>query len=196
MKTEVQEYKKSIYDLGLPHEQEAIIWDFYVSKAIAKSASQKRTAADYGLNKLPWDEMKRVAALSPDSIKVLLADSINKTLADYDLVIIEGKGENKKNKSIDVDTPRIVCNTPYSIADEDAPKASVGEAESVLTHIRNSFAHGNTYFFPNNMMLIEDRDQRGGITARMVLKVQTLLDWIMLIDRTPKFYILHKSEEN
>lgn len=84
--------------------------------------------------------------------------------------------------------------TPYSIADEEKPKARVGEAESVLTHIRNSFAHGNTYFFDNGMFMIEDKDQRGNPTARMILKKQTLLDWIKLVDASQTFYVLHEVE--
>ena len=69
-------------------------------------------------------------------------------------VTIVGKGSEKKNQEIDIDTPRIVCLTPFSISDEDPPKAAVGEAESILTHIRNALAHGNTYLFANgNMML-------------------------------------------
>lgn len=47
----VQQYKKSIYEIDLPKEQESIIWDFYVTKSIAGSSSQKRSLSDYGLKK-------------------------------------------------------------------------------------------------------------------------------------------------
>lgn len=191
----IQNYHKSIYDCNLPKEQEAIIWDFYVTHAIARSASQGRKASDYGLSSLPWDEMKRIAAMDASNVKILLANSINKTLASFDLEITEGEGSHKRFVAIEVDIPKIVCSTPYSIADEDPPKGKVGEAESVLTHIRNSFAHGRTYFFDNGNILLEDKDQRGTITARIILRVQTLLDWVCLIDKNEKFYILHKSEE-
>lgn len=86
-----------------------------------------------------------------DALKVLPANSINKTLLQFDLEIVEGKGSEKHNKAIDISIPKIVCLTPYSIADEEKPKPRVGDAESVLTHIRNSFAHGNTYFFDNEI---------------------------------------------
>ena len=81
------------------------------------------------------------------------ANSINKTLETFDLAITEGKGENKHRKAIEIDIPKIVCLTQYTIADEETPKAKIGEAESVLTHIRNSFAHGLTYFFDNCLRL-------------------------------------------
>ena len=103
---------------------------------------------------------------------------------------------DKHNKEIEIDIPKIVCLTPYSIADEENPKAKVGEAESVLTHIRNAFAHGNTYFFDNGNVLFEDKDQRGVITARMILKQKTLLDWISIVDKEQRFYILRNVSDN
>lgn len=195
MKCLIQNYHKSIYDYGLPKEQEVIIWDFYVTHAIAASASQRRKASDYGLSSLPWDEMKRIATIDESNVKILLANSINKTLARFDLEIIEGKGVHRHPAAIEVDVPKIVCATPYSIADEDPPKEKVGEAESVLTHIRNAFAHGLTYFFDNGNVLLEDKDQRGTITARIILKMQTLLDWITLIDKEQRYYVLHETEK-
>ena len=168
-----------------------MIWDFYVTKAIADSAAQRRRASDYGLKEIPWKEMLSVAGVIDSNIKVLPANSINKTLLQFDLEIVEGKGSEKHNKAIDISIPKIVCLTPYSISDEEKPKPRVGDAESVLTHIRNSFAHGNTYFFDNEMLMLEDKDQRGTPTARILLKKQTLLDWIGIVDATQKFYVLH-----
>ena len=144
-KVEVQPFKKSINESSFSSEQVAMIWDFYVTKSIAASASQKRTPRDYGLRSIPWKDMCAVANLVADNIKILPANSINKTLENMDLVIEAGKGAARHNNPIDIDTPRIACLTPFTIADEEAPKAKFGDAESVLTHIRNAFAHGNTY---------------------------------------------------
>ena len=191
MKTIVQNYKKSINQTLFTPEQVAIIWDFYVTKSIAESASQKRKITDYGYKQFPWKEMLAKAGISSDNVKILLANSINKTLEQYDLTITEGKGENKQNKAIEIDVLKIVCLTPYTISDEESPKGRVGEAESVLTHIRNSLAHGNTYFFETGTVLFEDKDMRGVITARIILKQQTLLDWISLIDKDQQYYVLH-----
>ncbi len=137
--------------------------------------------------------MKINAGIEPKNVKILLANTINKTLEAFDLVTTEKKDKEVFNKAIEIDIPKIVCLTPYSIADEDKPKPKdkIGEAESVLTHIRNAFAHGLTYFFDNGNVLLEDKDARGTITARMILKQQTLLDWIKLIDHQQKFYVLH-----
>ena len=42
--------------------------------------------------------MLESAEIKEENIKVLLANSINKTLITYDLEIVEGKGNEKKNK--------------------------------------------------------------------------------------------------
>lgn len=190
MKVEVQRYQKSINQSRFSLAQTAMIWDFYVTKSVAASASQKRTVNDYGLKTFPWKEMLEIAQIDKDNVKILPANSINKTLAAFDLEITTGKGNEKHNREIEIDTPKIVCLTPYSIADEDNPKPRCGDAESVLTHIRNSFAHGLTYFFDNGNVLFEDRNN-GIITARIILKQQTLLDWIALIDHEQEYYVLH-----
>lgn len=197
MKVEVQNYHKSIYSIGLPKEQEAAIWDFYVTHAIASSASQRRSVADYSLTALPWKAMKETAGFESHNVKILLANSINNTLLMYDLETTEKVKDKKQNKAIEIDIPKLVCLTPFTISDENPPKERVGEAESVLTHIRNSFAHGLTYFFDNNNVLFEDKNSKGTITARMILKTQTLIDWIALIDQNQKYYTIHqvKGEE-
>ena len=196
MRIEIQSYKMSINQTKFTHEQVAIIWDFYVTKSIAESASQKRRISDYGHSQFPWKEMLTKAGITSDNVRILLANSINKTLELYDLNITEGKGNGKHNRAIEIDTPKIVCLTPYTIADGESPKGRVGEAESVLTHIRNSFAHGNTYFFENGNVLFEDKDMKGIITARIILKQQTLLDWITLIDKEQKFYVFHSVSDD
>lgn len=192
----VQNYKKSINETGFSSDEIAMIWEFYVTKAITKTADQRRTVADYHLKQLPYADMLTKAGVAKDKVKVLCANSINSTLSNMDLQITEGKAERKANKAIDIDICRIVCLTPYSIADEEKPKPSVGDAESILTHIRNSFAHGLTYFFDNGNVMFEDKDNRGGITARMILKQEALLLWIELIDHEHRFYGIVDTEED
>ena len=181
-------YKKSIYDIRLPREQEAIIWDFYVTKSIAASASQKRPIAHYGWSKIPFKEMIDSAGVLEENIKILPASSINDTLKRFEL----DSGKGKDEREIEIDILKIVCLTPFVVADENPPKAKIGDAESVLTHIRNAFAHGNTYFFDNGNVMFEDKNN-GIITARIIIRQQTLLDWISIIDKEKKYYILHES---
>lgn len=190
MRIKIQDYKKSINSTNFTKNEISFIWEFYVTKSFASSTSQKRKISDYGNAKIPWKKMLKVAGIENKNLKILLANSIKKTLSDFDLEITEGKDKNKRNKAIEIDIPKIVCLTPYSISDEEKPKPKAGEAESVLTHIRNSFAHGNTYFFDNGNVLFEDKDPRGEVTARIILKQKTLLDWISIIDDKKKFYTI------
>lgn len=189
MKTNVLPYKKSINCAGFSDEQIAMIWDFYVTKAIAGSASQQRKVSDYGLSKIPYDEMLKIAEVPDGCCNALLADKMPETLRLNDLLIV---GEKGVPVEIDIDIPRIAYLIPYQIIDNGKPQAknNCGKAEALLTHIRNSFAHGNTYFFDNGNVLLEDKNG-STITAMCLLRQQTLLDWIQLIDKSQKYYVLH-----
>ena len=59
--------------------------------------------------------------------------------------------------------------------------------KALFRHMRNSFAHGNTYFFDNNMVLLEDKDG-GKITATILLPVHSLVDWIFIVDKNGNYY--------
>ena len=176
-------YKKSIYDIGLSREIEAMIWDFYVTKSISTSASQGRKISDYGWNKLPFKEMINSANITKDNVKIMPASSINETLKRYGL----DTHTNKEEKEIEIDELKIVCLTPFTVADDNPPKPKMGEGESVLTHVRNAFAHGNTYFFDNENVMLEDKN-KSIVTARIIIKKQTLLDWIYIVDKERKYY--------
>ena len=90
--------------------------------------------------------------------------------------------------------PRAILLQKYSITvDENEKFKFSGGGENhvncLFRHIRNSFAHGNTYFFDNGNVLLEDKDN-SKITAAILIKQQTLLDWIRVIDKEEQFYTL------
>lgn len=188
MKLIIQQYKKSINDSSFSNEQIAIIWDFYVTKAIAGSAAQRRKISDYGQGQIPFAKMLTTAEISERNYSVLLADKMPATLKEFDFVISNSRGVEIE---IDIDTPRFVFLMGYTISDNEQPKAKndCSKAEGLLTHIRNAFAHGNTYFFPNGNVLLEDKNG-STITAMILIKQQTLLDWIKLIDCNERYYRL------
>lgn len=195
MRVFVQDHKKSIYDIGLDKDSEATIWDFYVTRAMCKSAAQKRSISDYGMKSIPYDEMLKVAGISPSNAIVLLANTMPNTLQRLGLETTIGKGNDKQNAEIETEPFRFAIITPYTITDDNPPKESCGRGESLLTHIRNSFAHGNTYFFDDGTVMLEDKDQRGSITARIIIKVETLFAWIHLIDKDERYYHIHGLDE-
>ena len=181
---ELIKYKKSINNSEFDDEQIKVIWEFYVTKALTDSASQRRKIQeDYGYKNIPLKEMKLLANFKDENYRMLLADKIDGTLRSLNLL------SNDVLK--DIDTPRAVFISPYCIEDENKPKPKKGEGEILLEHIRNSFAHGNTYFFENGMMLLEDKNGNK-ITARMLVKQKVLLDWINLIDKEQRYYIIRQ----
>lgn len=182
----LNDFKKSINNSVFSDMQIKVIWDFYVTKALVDSASQRRNIKkDYGYERIPLNEMKQIANFNVNNYKVMLADKIDETLKKYllynDMDILEN-----------LELPRGVFISPYIIEDEKLPKAKKGEGEVLLEHIRNCFAHGNTYFFDNGMMLLEDKNG-SKITARLVCKQKVLLDWIKLIDKNQNYYIFRDT---
>lgn len=188
MKIDVSMYKKSINESSFTLPQIAIIWDFYVTKSISKSAAQQRKITDYGHSKIPFDDMIKRAGIN-ENIMGLMADKMPKTLKEMDLIV------NTENTEIDIEECRAAYLIPYQITDDEKPKPKESKAEAFFKHIRNSFAHGNTYFFDNGNVLLEDKNG-STTTAMFLLRQQTLLDWIALIDKNQKYYVLHNVCES
>lgn len=192
-KVQKSEYKKSLKDSAFSHAQINMIWDFYVTHAISGGTGLTRTLENYG-----WENTNSATTGYGAVEKVLFSDKYfekicfirsNKcahTLAAMDLA----------NDRICVEHTRAVMLQNYHITvdENDTPTFdSNNPAESKLTaffrHIRNAFAHANTYFFNNGMVLLEDKD-KSKATASILIKQQTLLDWIKVIDKDENFYVL------
>lgn len=183
MKQIISPFKKSISEAGIWSSREVeVIWDFYVTKSVASSASQRRTAGDYGLKELPFDTLLDQAEVSPEKREVLMANSMNKVLKEYDFAYSgKEKDGTVTELPIDISTPRVLYLQPYYIRDREGPVArGGGKAVTLLTHLRNSFAHGCTYFFDNGMALFEDKagGSNGNTTAMILIPRTALVEWI------------------
>lgn len=195
MKQAIKQFKKSINESSFSNEQISLIWDFYVTKAMAGATAQRRKISDYGQSQIPFAKMLSIATINESQYSVLLADRMPLTLKEFDFVVSTPKGVEIE---IDIDTPRFAFLMGYTITDKEQPKAKndCSKAEGLLTHIRNAFAHGNTYFFPNGNVLLEDRNG-SNVTAMILIKQQTLLDWIKLIDCNERYYrLVDKDKSN
>ena len=67
-------------------------------------------------------------------------------------------------------------------------KSKSGETDSLLSHIRNSFAHGRLAFYEENdstYIVMEDIDDKKHVSARMILSKTTLLRWKTIISSGP-----------
>ena len=83
-----------------------------------------------------------------------------------------------------------LINFPNAIAEERLvfrkSKSSIGE--SVISHIRNAFAHGRLSFYDENgeiYVAMEDVNNKHVVTARMILSKTTLLRWMTVITAGP-----------
>lgn len=168
-------------------EEMASIWDFYVAKSVANSASQKRGARDYGLKQLPFETLLEYAGVAAERYEIVMANRVDGILRQYGFKYMVKQGVEQE---IDISIPRMVCIQPYSITDREGPKEKAGKGETLLTHVRNSLAHGCTYFFDNGMMLLEDRQTgiSGATTAMILIPQSAFLDWIKIIDINAQHY--------
>lgn len=67
-------------------------------------------------------------------------------------------------------------------------KTKSGINDSLLSHIRNSFAHGRLAFYSADSQVyiaMEDVDDKHHVSARMILSKQTLLRWKTIIEVGP-----------
>lgn len=72
------------------------------------------------------------------------------------------------------------------------------EIDSLLSHTRNSFAHGRLSFYTcreNVYIAMEDIDTKKHVSARIIVSKQTLLNWKVIIEAGPftSEYELEKS---
>lgn len=182
-KYDIQNRKMAIKDSGFSADEVNLIWDFYVTKSPAEQSAQSISFINYGWadttnkeNGYPALENALAKDAGIESFYMIRATSIKKTLNLVDL----------GNKTICIEHPRAVLMRKYSISVDEKEKMKFTRSESrvacLFRHIRNSFAHGNTYFFENDMMLLEDKD-KSTVTSRILLPRKSLLSWIDITDK-------------
>lgn len=196
-KVDIQTYKKTLRDSLFSYDQVEVIWDFYVSHSLAGTSGQSISLENYGWNlnnhgkTLADIEKKLMMKAEIDKLCCIRSSTIKDTLVACDL----------SNDKICIEHPRIVIQQKYSVTvDENEKIKFTGGGENrvicLFRHIRNALAHANTYFFDNGLMLLEDKDKtktkdKTKITGMILIRQQTLLDWIGIIDKEQKFYVLH-----
>ena len=182
----INKYKRSIREANYSKDNETVIWDFYVTKSLSRASSQHRQITDYHkddfrrpLNLLSL--MLKVARVDEEKCKIVHGKSMNAGLAQLGLL-------TDQYDAMNIATPRIACLIPYSRydgADEHSAKNSV---LWLMIHTRNALAHGRTYFFSNDFVMLEDLDFDKTLTSRMIFHKDTLLAWIKLFDKEKRYY--------
>ena len=184
--------KISLNDSPFSYAQINILWDFYVTHAISGGSGLARSVSDYGWKKddnkkdgYPALEKELIAKAGlSNNICFIRSTTCKDTLSAMDL----------SNDEICIEHPRAVLLQKYSttVDENDNIKFSGGgenHIKCLFRHIRNSFAHGNTYFFENGTVLLEDKEN-SKITAEILIIQKTLLDWIKIIDKDEEYYVL------
>lgn len=190
MKVKVSKYKRSLYEIELSSDMQAVIWDFYVTRSFASSASQKRPVGVFGIKQIPFDEMINVAGIAKDKCIILPCTTMPKTLTKLDLEThkTDSASKEKAEIAIYIDIPRLCCIQPFKVDEDLNVKRRASLADCLFTHIRGAFAHSNIYFFDNGNVMLEDKDNNGKITASILMPVHSLIDWIKLIDANKTVY--------
>ena len=182
-KYDIQNRKMAIKDSGFSADEVNLIWDFYVTKSPAEQSAQSISFTNYG-----WAETTNKENGYPALEKALAEsagiESFNmiRTRTIKDTLNLVGLGDG----TICIEHPRAVLTQKYSVKVDEKEDLQLKPEESrvkcLFRHIRNSFAHGNTYFFENDMMLLEDKD-KSTITARILIPRKSLLSWIDIVDK-------------
>lgn len=189
-KIKLDDFKMPLRESSFSCNQVAVIWDFYVTRTFTGSSRQPISLENYGWDAKEKDlkdiEAKLMSVAGIEKLCCIRASSIKNTLAACDL----------SDNFICVEHPRIVLKQKYSVSVDENEKMKFSGGEKrincLFRHIRNSLAHSNTYFFENGNVLLEDIESKKNgkkeVSARILIKQQTLLDWIKVIDKEEKYY--------
>lgn len=185
-KCDITRYKKTINESIFTDVEIKHIWEFYVTKSIAEQSSQSISLENYGWESttnqetgFPALEALLIEAANISALCCIRAKSIKDTLAAMDLL----------GDRICIEHPRAVLKQDFNYDVNENEKFSFEFKESrikcLFRHIRNAFAHGNTYFFDNGNMLLEDKEGNGDrkITAKILIPQSALISWISIVDK-------------
>lgn len=185
VKVDIKVYKKSIlHAYLLPIEQITII-DFYLFNAPVLKNGKKENGFNKSLKDYGWGTKENnVSKLE----RLLLKNS---ALGGFVCI----KSNSLVNTLENMDLQEKICPVHERAVLKIDGKAEIDEAgsfrftesenrmEALFRHIRNSLAHNRTYVFDNNFVLLEDCDENENITARILVKAETLLQWIRVVKK-------------
>lgn len=185
-KVNIAQYKSTINTSSFSKVEISRIWEFYVSKSPAEQSSQSISLLNYGWannnnRENGFHVLEKALVGTADNLTLCFvrAKTIKDTLSAMDLA----------NDSICICHPRGVLMQEFEYQHDENETVRVESKEArvrcLFRHIRNAFAHGNTYFLPNDMVMFEDKERgsSGKITTRLLMPQQALLKWMTIVDR-------------
>lgn len=153
----------SLYeDSGFNYAEQAKIWDFYVTKRSRRKRGKSRSNSD--LDKTKRGDLLFQVLVDDENIDRIVIQKESITQLDL-------KGEKGLTDIIENCSKRIIL-TKYE---------KESKYNSLLRHIRNSLAHGLTYFVGDEVFMVDEQNNRS-ITAVMCFPKHLLLEWISILE--------------
>ena len=181
--TEIDSKIMSISKMNFTSEQVVAIIEFFLFFAPVLKSDKK--AHSFGLKSLRdygWSGTSSMTKLEGQLLRssgigifcFIKSDSIDETL----------KTMNLGDKICTVH-PRAVMKQNIKLVSFEDGSAEVRQQETrmecLFRHVRNSIAHNRTYLFDNDNIMLEDSDDNGKISARIVMPRTSLLNWISIV---------------
>lgn len=176
----LKEHALSVFEMGYSEEEQIKIIDFYLFHApILKSSSPDDIFGLKSLKSYSWIGNPGMSKLEG----LLLKDATISTFIFLKSTSIADTLESMNlSDKLCITHPRAVLkqNATVSVREDGSVLISQKETrmECLFRHIRNSLAHNHTYCFDNGNILLEDCDDSGAISARLLIPKQALVDWI------------------
>lgn len=185
---EKNKYRSSLKESAFNSDECDLLWDFYVARSFAATTGAPITLDVYGwdntnskLNGYPALENALANNAGITSFGIIRAKTIKDTLAAMNL-----SGDH-----ICISHARAVLMQNYTCEIDENENVKIKSGESrinaIFRHMRNSLAHGNTYFFDNDMCLLEDKNG-SSITAEILIPRHSLLEWVFIVDKNGAHY--------
>lgn len=191
-------YICSIADAGYSDDEFKSIIEFYVLKAPIMKSDKSDSYGLKNLKEYGWfgnagmNELERKLLKSSNipSFCFIRSTTIKDTLENMLL----------GDANWCVEHPRAVLKQDFTTKVFENGKVEVDTSETrmecLFRHIRNALAHNHTYVFENGNIVLEDVDnQNHTISARILLKKETLLQWIEIIKEKSKTKNSSDSQE-
>ena len=181
-------YRSTLKESAFNSEECNLIWDFYVARSFAAATGTSIKLTEYG-----WEN---TSSKVNGYIALETALANNAGIASFGIVRAKTIKDtltamNLSGDRICATHARAVLLQDYTCEIDENENVKIKSKESrinaVFRHMRNSLAHGNTYFFENNMCLLEDKNG-SLITAEILIPRHSLLDWIYIVDKDGAHY--------
>lgn len=189
VKYKIDDYKKTIVQMGFTENEVIRIIDFYLLRAPLKKDSKETENNIVSLNDYGWNgkpdmsklEGRLLAASGIANFCIRKTDSIECTLESMNLI-----------DKICASHSRSALLQSHSVKVQEDGTIVISQKETrmecLFRHLRNSIAHNLTYLFPNDYILMEDRDENKKVSARILMPKRILLEWIEIVE--------NKKDEN